>query len=141
MSTAQTGWSFSFFILDWAFVKFFFVFILFLLSSFFSFLSFLGKVWRERMMIGSLGFEGAWFFFDFFFTYSILHGFYGVAFVFLDSSCCPDTTICLVLLFFRFLMGLETTELESGLGLVLCCVLCIRWNTWGRWNVCCLSWW
>lgn len=55
-----------------------------------------------------------------------MHGFYGVAFVFLDSSCFPDTTICLVLLFFRFLMGLETTELESGsearVGVMLCVV-------------------
>lgn len=50
-------------------------------------------------MIGLLGFEGAWFFFNFFFTYSILHVL-RCGFCFLDSSCCPDTTIRLVLLFF-----------------------------------------
>lgn len=76
-------------------------------------------------MIRLLGFEGAWFFFNFFFTYSILHVL-RCGFCFLDSSCCPDTTIRLVLLFFfRFLYGLGTTELESGsearVGVMLWC--------------------
>lgn len=75
-------------------------------------------------MIGLLGFEGAWFFLSIFFTYSILHVL-RCGFCFLDSFCCPDTTICLVLLFFRFLYGLGTTELESGsearVSVMLCC--------------------
>lgn len=59
-----------------------------------------------------------------FFTYSILHVL-RCGFCFLDSSCCPDITICLVLLFFRFLYGLGITELESGsegrVSVMLCC--------------------
>lgn len=92
MSTAQTGWSFSFFILDWAFVKFFILFPIFL----FPFCLFWGRLagtnddrvvgFRRRMV----------FFFDFF---NLFHfaWFYGVAFVFLIlpvvltpryASCC-----------------------------------------------------
>lgn len=78
---------------------------------------------------------------SFFFYLFHFAWFYGVAFVFLIllvvltpryASCC-----C----FFRFLNGLETTELESGsearVGVMLCVVHTAEYG--GRWNVCYLG--
>lgn len=75
------------------------------------------------MMIGSLGFEGAWFFLRFF---NLFHfaWFYGVAFVFLILSVVltPRYASCCCFFFASFMGWRQRSwSQDRKLGLVLCC--------------------
>lgn len=118
-----------FLILDWAFVKFSFVFLPFfspiLLLSFSLSVLFWGRL-AGMSDDKAVGFRRRMVFLVFFPFLPILSCMVlRCGFCFLDPSCCPRTWVRLVLQFLCFLYGLKTTELgwDWKLGLVFCCVV------------------